>query len=91
MGRSKLLQGLLVCKMDEKIIINEVEPVFSIRKLAEYLDFHKSDGKPATDSVLELWHSGRIPPPDFRITRKAVYWKVQTIKNFIENGGNYVD
>jgi len=51
------------------------------------LDCFAEDGKPATDTILEWWHSGRIPPPDCRISRKAVYWKPETIMNFIESGG----
>jgi hypothetical protein len=70
-----------------EIVISPTAPLFSLRRLAEYFDCYTEDGKPATDTVLEWWHSGRIPPPDLRISRKAVYWKPETIEIFIQNGG----
>ena len=77
--------------MDTKIIepkIEKIQPVFSLRRMAEYFDCYTENGKPATDTILEWWHSGRIPPPDIRISRKAIYWAPSTIRAFIENGGN---
>jgi len=70
-----------------EIDISPTAPLFSLRRLAEYFDCYTEDGKPATDTVLEWWHSVRIPPPDLRISRKAVYWKPETIEIFIQNGG----
>jgi hypothetical protein len=66
--------------MSSEVKIKEVSPLFSIRRLAEYLDCQP-------DSILEFWHSGRIPPPDVRLSRKAVYWKPETISAFINSGG----
>lgn len=71
----------------KEVQINGVEPLFSLRRLAEYFDCRTADGKPATDTILEYWHSGRIPPPDVRLSRKAVYWKPETISAFINSGG----
>jgi hypothetical protein len=52
-------------------------PLYSIRRLAEYFDC-------STYTLLELWHSGKIPSPDLKLSRKSVYWKPETIKSFIE-------
>jgi len=76
--------------MDNKIpeiTIVQVRPLFSLRRLAEYFDLYTKDGRPATDSVREWWHSGKLPPPDFRLTRKSVYWKPETIDEFVRTGG----
>ncbi len=45
-----------------EIAVTATSPLFSLRRLAEYFDCYTEDGKPATDTVLEWWHSGRIPP-----------------------------
>jgi hypothetical protein len=71
-----------------KIRLLEAVPLFSLRRLAEFFDCFTDEGKPATDTVLQWWHDGKIPPPDLRVTRKAIYWKPETVKEFIENGGN---
>jgi hypothetical protein len=71
-----------------EIKIVETTPLFSLRRLAEFFDCHTDAGKPATDTILQWWHDGKIPPPDVRLTRKAVYWKPETVKEFIANGGN---
>jgi hypothetical protein len=68
--------------------LEKIQPVFSLRRLAEHFDCYTEDGKPATDTILDWWHSGRIPPPDFRISRKAIFWTPETIRAFIENGGS---
>ncbi len=70
-----------------EIELHPTVPLFSLRRLAEYLDCFTEEGKPATDTILDWWHSGRIPPPDCRISRKAVYWKPETIESFIQNNG----
>lgn len=70
-----------------EIEVTQTPALFSLRRLAEFFDCYREDGKPATDSVLDWWHSGRIPPPDVRISRKAIYWKPETIRAFVENGG----
>jgi hypothetical protein len=70
-----------------EIKITETRPLFSLRRLAEFFDCYTLDGRPATDSVREWWHQGKIPPPDVRITRKAVYWRPETIDEYIRNGG----
>lgn len=71
--------------MDVKL--ETTEALYSIRRLAEYFDCRSEDGSPATDTILEWWHSGRIPPPDIKLSRKAIYWKPETIQTFVENGG----
>jgi hypothetical protein len=67
--------------------ITEIRPLFSLRRLAQFFDLYTEAGRPATDSILEWWHSGKIPPPDVRISRKAVFWLPETIDEFIRNGG----
>jgi hypothetical protein len=74
-------------KSTPEIQISAIRPLFSLRRLAEYFDLYTKDGRPATDSVREWWHQGRIPPPDVRISRKAVFWKPETIREYIRNGG----
>ena len=74
----------------EKLIeinISETRPLFSTRRLAEYFDCYTQDGHPATDSIREWWHSGKLPPPDVRISRKAIYWRPETIDEYVRNGG----
>lgn len=76
--------------MTEKIPeigIVKVCPLYSLRRLAEYFDCYTNDGRPATDTILEWWHSGRLPPPDVRISRKAVFWLPETIEEFVRNRG----
>jgi len=70
-----------------EISVAEVRPLYSLRRLAELFDLRTRDGRPATDSVREWWHSGKLPPPDVRISRKCVYWKPETIEEYIRNGG----
>lgn len=67
--------------------LKTIDPLFSVRKLAEFFDCKSDDGSPATNTIIEWWHSARIPPPDLKLSRKAIYWKSETIKTFIENGG----
>jgi hypothetical protein len=71
----------------EEIEVCGVRGLFSLRRLAEYFDCYTEDGKPATDSVREWWHAGKLPPPDVRLSRKAIYWKPETIRAFVESGG----
>jgi len=71
-----------------EISISGVTPLFSLRRLAEFFDCIGDDGKPATETIRDWWHSGRLPPPDIRMSKKAVYWKPETIKNFVETGGS---
>ena len=78
--------GIVVPKTPE-IEIAKVRPLYSLRRLAELFDLYTEDGRPATDSVREWWHSGRIPPPDLRVSRKGVYWRPETIDEYIRNGG----
>ena len=73
---------------ENEVVIEPVRSLFSIRKLAEYFDCYSEAGKPSTDTILDWWHSGRIPPPDLKISRKAVYWKPSTIEIFVNNGGS---
>lgn len=70
-----------------EIKIDSVRPMFSTRRLAEFFDCKTAEGKPATDTVIDWWHSGKIPPPDCKISQKAVFWKPETIAAFVENGG----
>ena len=70
-----------------KAKIESVKPMLSLRRVAVFFDCYTADGKPATDTVLDWWHRGKIPPPDCRISRKAVYWKYETIMNFVNSGG----
>jgi hypothetical protein len=65
----------------------QTAPLISVRQLANLFDLHESDGSPAGATILEWWHSGRIPPPDLRISRKALYWRRETIERWIETGG----
>ncbi len=58
----------------------EPTTLLSVRRLAEMFDV---DG----ETVIEWWHGGRIPPPDCRVSRKAIYWKPESIQAFIERGG----
>jgi hypothetical protein len=55
--------------------------------MAEYFDCKSEDGSPATDTILKWWRAGKIPPPDLSLSQKAVYWKPETVKSFVENGG----
>ena len=71
-----------------EVRVEKVRGLFSLQRLAEYFDCFTEDGRPATDSILEWWHSGRIPPPDCRISKKAVFWKPETIESFVNNGGH---
>jgi hypothetical protein len=71
----------------QEIDVCSVKALFSLRSLAEYFDCFGEDGKPATETIRDWWHSGRIPPPDVRMSREAVYWKPETIRAFVENGG----
>ena len=66
-----------------EVEIAKVRPLYSLRRLAEYFDCYTNDGRPATDTILEWWHGGKLPPPDFRISRKAVYWLPETIEEFV--------
>ena len=68
---------------------NEDVQLISIRKMAELFDLRNENNEPATETILQWWHSGKIPPPDVRLSRKAIYWKGQTIQVFINNGGHY--
>ena len=68
--------------------VGTVAPLFSLRRLAEFFDCYDRRGRPATETVRDWWHSGRLPPPDVRMSRKAVYWKVDTIERFINTGGS---
>ena len=45
----------------QEVTLEPIKPLFSLRRLAEYFDCYTEDGKPATDTILEWWHSGRIP------------------------------
>jgi len=56
-----------------EIKIEPVQPLFSVRRLAEYMDVSEY-------TVLRWWHSGRVPPPDLKITRKNVYWFPETVE-----------
>jgi hypothetical protein len=87
-GMPEKIESNKRAKKIPEVAIEPVQPLFSIRKLAEYFDCYTEDGKPASETILGWWHSGRIPPPDFRISRKAVYWKPETIEIFINNGGS---
>ena len=40
-----------------------------------------------TATITALRRSGRLPPLDIRLSRKAISWKPEMIKNFVENGG----
>ena len=71
----------------QEIDITTTPAMFSLRRLAEFFDCMAENGRPCTDTVREWWHSGRIPPPDLRLSRKAVYWRPETIKAFVESGG----
>ena len=61
--------------------------VFSTRQLAAFFDCYQNNGEPATETIRDWWYSGRIPPPDIRISRKAIYWKHETVLNFVNAGG----
>lgn len=82
----RALRNSMPQKLPE-IEITNVRPLFSLRRLAQFFDLYTEDGRPATDSILEWWHSGRIPPPDVRISRKAVFGLHETIDEFVRNGG----
>ena len=71
----------------QNIKIEKIKPLVSIRRLAELFDCYTDKGTPATDTILDWWHRGKIPPPDCKISRKAIYWKYETIKSFIDSGG----
>lgn len=70
-----------------EIALAPITPLFSLKRLAEFFDCCDRSGAPSTETILEWWHSGRIPPPDIKLSRKAIYWKPETILNFIEQGG----
>jgi hypothetical protein len=67
--------------------IIQKDHVFSLRQLAAFFDCFQNNGEPATETIRDWLYSGRIPPPDIRISRKAMYWKHETIVNFINVGG----
>ena len=69
------------------IEINKINPLFSLRRLAEFFDCYTERGKPSTETIRDWWHSGKLPPPDFRLSRKAIYWKYETIMIFVNSGG----
>jgi hypothetical protein len=71
----------------KEIEIKELPPMFSLRRLAEFFDCYEDSGKPSTQTILGWWHSGRIPPPDFRLSKKAVYWLPETILTFVDRCG----
>ncbi len=71
----------------ELLEITKVRALFSTRRLAQYFDCYDEEGKPCTQTILEWWHSGRIPPPDIRLSRQSVYWRPETIEMFIAGGG----
>ena len=73
-------------KIPEIQILN-LPPLFSTRRLAEYFDCKTADGAPASETIIEWWHSGKIPPPDCKVSKKAIYWKPETIYTFVESGG----
>lgn len=72
--------------MSAELAIAEIRPMFSERRLAEFLDYRTRDGKPNTDSVRGLMQAGKLPPPDIRITQKRPLWKYETIMNWINAG-----
>jgi hypothetical protein len=61
--------------------------LLSLKQMAELFDVQGRNGRPATETICQWWHSGRIPPPDIKISRKAIYWKKSTIDEFISRGG----
>jgi hypothetical protein len=40
-----------------EIEITNVRPLFSLRRLAQFFDLYTEDRRPATDSILEWWHT----------------------------------
>lgn len=74
-----------VKRMVKEIDLKEETPLFSTRRLAEYFDLKRDDGTWATETIVLWWHSGKLPPPDIKLSRKAVYWKPSTIKAFVES------
>ena len=70
-----------------EVEMGSVSPMFSLRRLAEFFDLRSRGGRPGTATVREWWHSGKLPPPDVRMSRKCVYWKPSTIRRFVDSGG----
>jgi hypothetical protein len=71
----------------KEIDILPIKGMFSLRRLAEFFDCFDTSGRPCTETIREWWHSGKLPPPDVRISKKAIYWKPETIEIFVQNGG----
>ena len=74
-------------KNQSELKIEAVPPLFSLRRLAEYFGCFTDTGSPATDTIRDWWHSGKLPPPDIRMSKKAIFWKPETIKTFVDSGG----
>ena len=72
----------------QEIDITALPPMFSIRRLAEYFGYYNAAGQPSTQTIINWWHTGRIPPPDFRLSRKAVFWRPETILAFVDDLAN---
>lgn len=68
------------------IFKNITKPLLSLRFMAELFDCIKKDGSPATNTILEWCRSGRLPPPDLRLSRKKMFWKPETINRFVDAG-----
>jgi len=68
------------CRIQDKRALKK-DCVLSTRQLAEFFDCFQNNGKPATETIRDWWYSGRIPPQDIRISRKAIFWKHETILN----------
>lgn len=57
------------------------KPLYSPRRLAQYFDVPQ-------DVIIDWWHSGKLPPPDVRMSRKSIYWLPETIESLVLSGGN---
>jgi len=66
--------------------VAQVQPMFSERRLAEFLDYYKRDGKPSTDSIRGLMAAGELPPPDKCIGKRRKLWKYETIMHWVNQG-----
>ena len=64
--------------MERDVVIKEVEPMFSPRKLAQYFCVDES-------AITKARRAGRIPPPDLRFGNRP-RWLWRTVQAITENG-----
>jgi hypothetical protein len=68
----------------------ENKQLFTVRRLAIYFDCTTEDGKPAVHTIFKWIRQGKLPPPDFRISQSAMYWRPETIDRWMTTYKRYV-